>query len=62
LAAVIGEANVHDTKLLQTPLEAIVVERPVPPKGPPQHLRLSHWSRLDDDRHYCNVQSCFLLH
>ena len=40
LAVCIAGANVHDTKLLQTTLEAIVVERPVPTPEAPQHLCL----------------------
>lgn len=40
LAAVIAGANVHDTKLLQATLEAVVVERPKPSEGDPQHLCL----------------------
>ena len=33
-------ANVHDTKLLQATLEAVVVERPQPTAVAPQHLCL----------------------
>jgi hypothetical protein len=33
-------ANVHDTKLLASTLEAIVVERPQPTVEAPQHLCL----------------------
>lgn len=40
LAVVIAGANVHDTKLLAQTLEAIVVERPAPPREQPQHLCL----------------------
>jgi len=40
LAAVIAGANVHDTKLLEATLEAIVVERPEPSEDSPQHLCL----------------------
>lgn len=37
---VVAGANVHDTKLLQKTLEAIVVERPQPTEEAPQHLCL----------------------
>ena len=37
---VIAGANVHDTKLLRSTLEAVVVERPQPTVGAPQHLCL----------------------
>ena len=37
---VIAGANVHDAKLLAATLDAIVVERPDPTAGPPQHLCL----------------------
>ena len=40
LGATIAGANVHDTKLLAATLEAIVVERPLPPEAKPQHLCL----------------------
>lgn len=40
LAVVIAPANVHDTKLLEGTLEAIVVERPQPTQKHPQHLCL----------------------
>jgi putative transposase len=40
LGATIAGANVHDTKLLAATLEAIVVERPQPLEGRPQHLCL----------------------
>jgi len=40
LAAVIAGANVHDTKLLEATLEAIVVDRPDPSDDSPQHLCL----------------------
>lgn len=40
LAAVVAGANVHDTKLLATTLEAVVVERPGPHQEAPQHLCL----------------------
>ena len=40
LAAVVAPANVHDTKLLEATLEAIVVERPQPTVEAPQHLCL----------------------
>jgi putative transposase len=40
LGATIAGANVHDTKLLATTLEAIVVERPQPTEERPQHLCL----------------------
>ena len=36
----IDGANVHDTKLLERTIEAIVVERPEPTKKEPQHLCL----------------------
>jgi len=37
---VIAGANVHDTKLLEATLEAMVVERPEPREEAPQHLCL----------------------
>ena len=40
LGATLAGANVHDTKLLATTLEAIVVERPQPTEERPQHLCL----------------------
>ena len=40
LAAVVAAANVHDTKLLEQTIEAIVVERPEPSEDHPQHLCL----------------------
>ncbi len=40
LAVVIAGANVHDTKLLETTIEAIVVDRPPPTSDDPQHLCL----------------------
>jgi len=40
LAVVVAGANVHDPKLLAATLEAIVVERPEPSAGHPQHLCL----------------------
>jgi putative transposase len=40
LGATIAGANVHDTKLLATTLEAIVVDRPQPTAEKPQHLCL----------------------
>lgn len=40
LGATIAGANVHDTKLLATTLEAIVMERPQPTAEQPQHLCL----------------------
>jgi len=40
LSVVIAGANVHDTKLLEATLEAIVVERPEPREEAPQHLCL----------------------
>jgi Transposase DDE domain. len=40
LAVVVAPANVHDTKLLDQTIEAIVVERPKPTKSNPQHLCL----------------------
>jgi len=40
LGAVIDGANVHDTKLLEATIEAIVVERPEPTKKEPQNLCL----------------------
>jgi putative transposase len=38
LAAIVAAANVHDTKLLEATIEAIVVERPKITKDSPQHL------------------------
>ena len=38
--ATIAGANGHDTKLLAATLEALVVERPLPPEEKPQHLCL----------------------
>jgi hypothetical protein len=40
LAAVVGAANTHDTKLLHETLSAIVVGRPQPTEERPQHLGL----------------------
>jgi len=40
LAVVVAPANVHDTKLLEATLEAIVVERPEPTEDSPQNLSL----------------------
>lgn len=40
LSAVVAAANVHDTKLLDQTLEAIVVERPQATEEQPQHLCL----------------------
>ncbi len=40
LSVVVAPANVHDTKLLDQTIEAIVVERPEPTGGNPQHLCL----------------------
>ena len=40
LAVVIAGANVHDTKLLDATLEAVIVERPKPTPEAPQNLCL----------------------
>jgi putative transposase len=40
LAVVVASANVHDTKLLEATLEAVVVERPTPTEDSPQNLCL----------------------
>lgn len=40
LSVVVAGANVHDTKLLEATLDAIVVERPQPTEETPQHLSL----------------------
>jgi putative transposase len=40
LAVVVDAANVHDTKLLEPTLAAIVVPRPMPTEAQPQHLCL----------------------
>lgn len=40
LSLVVAGANVHDTKLLEATLEAIVVTRPEPTEVAPQHLSL----------------------
>lgn len=40
LAVVIAGANVHDTKLLEATLDAIIVARPQPTPERPQHLCL----------------------
>jgi len=40
LAVIVAPANVHDTKLLEATLEAIVVERPEPTEDSPQNLSL----------------------
>lgn len=40
LGATIAGANVHDTKLLAATLETIVVKRPPPTAGRPQHFCL----------------------
>jgi putative transposase len=37
---VVAPANVHDTKLLEQTIDAIVVERPEPTRKHPQHLCL----------------------
>ncbi len=42
LGVVIDGANVHDTKLLQATIEAIVVERPRPTPEEPQNLCLDN--------------------
>jgi putative transposase len=40
LAVVVSGANRHDTKLLHATLDAVVIERPQPTGGKPQHLCL----------------------
>lgn len=40
LGVVVAPANVHDTKLLEATIEAIVVERPMPSRDGPQNLSL----------------------
>src|SRR2546430_1081979 len=40
MGVVIAGANVHDTKLLEKTIDAIVVERPAPTEKSPQHLCL----------------------
>ena len=40
LSIVVAGANVHDTKLLEATIEAIVVERPPPTEESPQNLSL----------------------
>lgn len=40
LGIVTAGANVHDTKLLEATIEAVVVERPIPTMQRPQHLCL----------------------
>jgi putative transposase len=40
LALVVAPANVHDTKLLDATIEAMVIERPHPTPKEPQHLCL----------------------
>lgn len=40
LGLVVAGANVHDTKLLDSTIESIVVERPEPTSKSPQHLCL----------------------
>jgi putative transposase len=40
LGVVVAGANVHDTKLLEATIEAIVVKRPEPTEEAPQHLCL----------------------
>ena len=40
LGVVVAPANVHDCKLLEQTIEAIVVERPEPNEKAPQHLCL----------------------
>lgn len=40
MGLVIAGANVHDAKLLEKTIDAIVVERPEPTKKSPQHLCL----------------------
>ena len=40
LGVIVAEANVHDSKLLASTLEAVVVERPESTEEEPQHLCL----------------------
>lgn len=40
LSVVISGANVHDTKLLEATIKAVVVERPLPTQEQPQHMCL----------------------
>jgi putative transposase len=40
LAVVVAGANVHDTKLLAATLDAVVIARPQPTVGAPQHVCL----------------------
>ena len=40
MSIVVAGANVHDAKLLEATLDAIVVERPQPTEEEPQHLCL----------------------
>jgi len=40
LSVIVAGANRHDTKLLQSTLDAIVVQRPTPTEEKPQHLCL----------------------
>ena len=40
LGAVVAGANVHDAKLLEQTIQAIVVQRPKPTRSSPQHLCL----------------------
>jgi len=40
LAVVVAAANIHDTRLLEATLDAIVVERPKPSENSPQNLCL----------------------
>jgi putative transposase len=56
LGAIVAGANVHDTKLLEQTIEAIVVERPEPTAAEPQHLCLDkgydnppHIRRIGED-------------
>lgn len=40
LGAIVAPANAHDSTLIQGVIEAVVVERPKPSPGDPQHLCL----------------------
>ena len=40
IAVVVAGANVHDTKLLEQTLQAVVTQRPTPSEEKPQHLCL----------------------
>ena len=50
LAAVVAGANVHDQRLLEPTLDALVLPRPAPAPGAPQHLCLDKGYDYDSVR------------